>query len=111
MATVILVKKEDLERTPVAFQQYVEEYFAEKKIAGILFMVCSTFVILPKAHQPQSGLWGHKVKKGVGPRHSGSLDRFKEGLDEGQELNDWMRGSELIWKIEVPRNDNSYSVG
>lgn len=105
-SVVLIVKKEDLPRTPVAFQQYVEAFFEEKLVNRVPSMVCVTFTAVPRAYQPRSGIWdGNGAKKGVGPSHTVELRHFRSGLLPQTDLGAWIQESQLVTKIPVPASD------
>ena len=109
MPSVVIVKKDDLKNTPPAFQQYVEEYFAPKKVLGVPCMVCATYVCVPRRFDLSAC---GNPRKGVGPRHMVDLRHFNEGLLEGTSLLDWMRGEgkKLVSQVNVPSTDNVIHV-
>lgn len=85
MSGVVLVDPEKLKETPEAFQEYVAEFFVEKKILGRTMLYACTVLS-----------WDHRYTgygsrpQGVAPSHSVDLMRFKKGLAKDQNLNEWM---------------------
>ena len=90
MSGVMLVDPEMLLEAPAAFRQYVAEFFVKRKVLGKECLVASTVLS-----------WRWSNQKGTAPSHSVDLMRFKEGLKEGQSLNDWMRKAEgkFFWQF------------
>lgn len=103
MATVIIVPKANLAKTPAAFQQYVQDYFQERKVFGKVCMVAQAHVI----HPTSTNGW----RKGIGlaPAHGVDLSVYTDGLKKGESLNEWMRKNEgklleAIYVTESSRN-------
>jgi len=90
MASVMIVDAAQLPATPKAFQDYVAEYFVEKKMLGKRVFVATGYCLW-------NG-WEHHGK-GTAPSHSVDLMRYKGGLKPKQSLNDWMRKAEgtVLW--------------
>ena len=90
--TIILVDPELLAETPLAFQQYVAEFFVERQVLGRRVLLTSAVL----SYYPPT-------QKGTAPSHSVDLMRFKSGLSEGEDLHSWMskRGHEgkFFWKF------------
>ena len=83
-AGFMLIMKNNLPDTPVAFQQYVDRFFKEGKFQGTdCFMAFTTSGGVEK---PNYG----DYRKGVAPSHSVELMSFKEGLSDGENLNQWI---------------------
>lgn len=83
----ILVMLDNLSATPVAFQQYVAEYFKE-----VTFFGKQAYAAVTTSGEIKT--YGLGQKKGVAPSHSVDLMSFgsKEGYPEGVDnLNGWLR--------------------
>jgi hypothetical protein len=90
VSSVIIVDPKLLPEAPLAFRQYVKEFFVKKKMLGREVLVAATTIT--------NGNYG---SKGVAPSHSLDLRRFSEGLPPGQDLNDWIRKAEgkFLWRF------------
>jgi len=90
----MIVDPEMLPEAPAAFQQYVAEFFAKKKVLGKDVLVAA----MSLRSVPQ---YGHAASKGVAPSHSVDLMRFKDGLKKDQSLSDWMSKAEgkFFWRF------------
>ena len=107
MSEIILVRIEDLPKTPKAFQQYVHDWFAPKNVLGVDCMVATGLCVgFDHTH------WARKGRKpGVAPSHSVELSSYKEGLKPNQGLNDWMRKNDkkLVWLLYAAEERDSGS--
>lgn len=86
----MLVDAALLPDTPPAFQQYVKEFFVEKKVLGQ--KVFTAALSLSN---------GFGVGHGVAPSHSLDLRRFRDGLPAGQDLSEWIGKAEgrFLWRF------------
>lgn len=97
----MLVDPELLSQAPEAFQQYVKEFFAKKKVLGREVFVAS--LTLSNGYR-----YGFAASKGTAPSHSVDLMRFKDGLKPGESLSDWIHKAEgkFLWRF-YGGNDHS----
>lgn len=106
MATIIIVKKADLPKTPEAFQQYVKDYFLPRQVFGELCMVAQAHVIHPTSPN------GWRKGIGLAPAHSVDLSVYTAGL-KGESLNGWMHknAGTLLEELHVSDSErNTYYV-
>ena len=101
--SVVLVDAEKLPETPVAFQQYVAEFFRKTKVLGKEVFIASMELSFYSSRSS-----GHRKGQGVAPSHSVDLMHFKEGLKGGQSLNDWMDKAEgkFLWRFYASERHN-----
>lgn len=78
------VKAADLPKAPPAFQEYVRTYFQELKKGDETYFVAMTTIGRLSPHR-------RSAEKGVAPIHSVEVDQFKQGLEEGKKLSEWLR--------------------
>lgn len=97
MSSVIFVRKSDLPSTPKAFQQYVADFFMEKKILGVDCWYASTVLHVTGYD------WNHLGPgRGIAPSHSVELQKYREGLPEGTSLNTWMEENrEVVQRLHA----------
>ncbi len=79
-----MVRVEDLEKTPLAFQQYVSDWFKHEVIFGIPCMIASTVITGFKYE-------GRGKQPGIAPSHSVDIRTYCQGLKPDQDLGDWIR--------------------
>lgn len=93
MSSVIIVDPDLLPEAPLAFQQYVEEFFVKKKLLGREVLYAATVLSMNYSYG--------RVEKGVAPSHSVDLMRFKDGLKKDQSLNEWMSKADgkFLWRL------------
>ena len=96
----MIVDPEMLAEAPLAFQQYVAEFFVKRKVLGKECFVASTVLS-----------WRWSNQKGSAPSHSVDLMRFKEGLKKDESLNDWMRKAEGKFFWQFYSHEPSHSHG
>jgi hypothetical protein len=80
MAHVMIIDAERLHETPKAFQDYVHRYATEKTILGKRALVMCIKI---------TGAFSSR-DRGYAPGHSVDLMRYRDGLADGQSLNDWI---------------------
>jgi hypothetical protein len=107
MASIIIVKKADLPKTPEAFQQYVKDYFLPRKVFGEPCMVAQAHVIHPTSPN------GWRKGIGLAPAHSCELSVYTGGLKKGESVGDWIRKNtgKLVEELYVTESSrNTYYV-
>lgn len=77
-----MIKSSALPDTPLAFQKYVEQYFAPKEVLGILVFYAFEALTLKQFDRGT-------LSRGVAPSHRTDLAHYKDGL-EGTHLSDWI---------------------
>lgn len=90
-ATVLLVQASVLPDMPLAFQKYVEQYFAPKEVLGILAFHAFEALSLKQFDR------GTPLR-GVAPSHRTELLHYKDGL-AGEHLSDWIARSIVEGRI------------
>jgi hypothetical protein len=98
MSELMIVDPAILKDAPKAFQDYVKEFFKERELFGKKCFVAARLT---------SYDWRHE--KGIAPSHGVDLMRFKGGLPDGMDLNEWIRQQEKkkagIWSLYGPDPD------
>jgi hypothetical protein len=102
MTTVMIVKCEDISKTPKQFQQYVADWFAPINLLGIDCMWASGLLFVDHTHYPRKG-----QHPGYAPTHSVDTREYDIGK---LSVGDWMRQNrgKLVWLLyptEERRND------
>lgn len=88
MGSVLIVRADRLAETPKAFRDYVAKFFVEDTVLGI--KVFKAQRVLHWNHHDWELLETYH-RRGRAPCHSVELMDYKDGLPEGQSLNDWIR--------------------
>ncbi len=81
-ASVLMLKATVLPDTPLAFQKYVEQYFAPKEVLDILVFYAFEALSLKQFDRDTP-------PRGVAPSHRVELVHYKDGL-AGEHLSDWI---------------------
>jgi hypothetical protein len=91
---IVIVRAEDVVKTPKAFQQYVADWFAPKTILGLDCLWASCLIHLEGSQYERRGR-----RPAVAPSHSVDTACYSEGLRKGTDLNEWMRrkNGKLLW--------------
>jgi len=96
MGSVMLVREEDLTKTPTAFQRYVKDWFRPRVVLGVRCLVAEG-----QLHVDYNFYQSRGKARGVAPSHSVDLAEYNEGLPKDVSLNEWMRKQEgkLVWQF------------
>lgn len=81
-ASVLMIKSSLLPDTPLAFQKYVEQYFAPKEVLGVLVFYAFETLSLRRSDRGA-------IPRGVAPSHRTDLAHYRDGLG-GMHLSDWI---------------------
>lgn len=103
----MIVRIEDVPKTPKAFQKYVKDWFAPARVMGQECMVASGRLSLD--HND----WVKKGKQpGFAPTHTlDSSFEYREGLSKGVNLNRWMdRQKKLVTVLYFEDEDHGNCI-
>ncbi len=98
-----MVEASRLPDLPLAFQQYVERYFAPTEIFGTLVLYAFQALHLKELDR--------RPARGVAPSHSVDISQYRDGLN-GQSLAEWISGAVtqgLILRLGAGWDDGTLS--
>jgi|SRR5271155_969010 len=107
MSQIIIVRVEDVPKTPKAFQRYVADWFAPMLLLGHDCMW-----VTGRLHVRFEDYAMRGRKPGFAPSHSVDTHEYREGLPEGMSLGDWIRKNQgtLVWSIYAREDTHSECV-
>ena len=100
-ASVLMVQTSLLPDMPLAFQKYVEQYFAPNEVLGILVFYAFEVLSLKQFDRGTP-------PRGVAPSHRVDLAHYQDGL-AGEHLSDWI--GRAIAEARVTRLGASWDDG
>lgn len=107
MSQIIIVRVEDVPKTPKAFQQYVADWFAPMSLLG---QDCLWATGRLHVRFEDYNLRGKCP--GFAPCHCVDTRHYSEGLPEGMSLGNWIRKHHgtLVWSIYPSEDSRSECV-
>ena len=91
----LIVRVEDIPKTPEAFQQYVRDWFKPQVVLGFVCMMAKTKTNLDHYEKCERGR-----QPGIAPGHGVDTRSYALGLPGDQSLNDWISANKnIVWSI------------
>ncbi len=96
--SILIVRKEDLSKTPEGFQKYVTDHFKESVLVGVPVFMASIRI---NWDAEDYEAWKRGQTRGIAPLANRVSRRdYLEGFPDGQDLYDWIRDNpQLVEKL------------